>query len=188
MKKILAIASLSLTPFIVQAADTYEIDPSHTFPTFEVNHLGLSTFRGRFDKTSGTITLDLAKKTGSVDVTIDANSVSTGVAKLDAHLKNEDFFDTAKYPTITFKSTKFKFDGNDLDEVEGVLTMHGVSKPVTLDVDDFVCKPHPMTQRPACGANLEAKIKRSDWGITYLSPNVGEEVKLKIEVEAHQKK
>lgn len=187
MKKILAVATLSLAPFVVQAADTYEIDPTHTFPTFEISHLGLSTFRGRFDKTSGTITLDLAKKTGSVDVTIDANSVSTGVAKLDEHLKNADFFDTAKYPTITFKSTKFKFDGNELDEVEGLLTMHGVTKPVTLDVDDFVCKPHPMTQKPACGANLEAKIQRSQWGISTYSPNVGEEVKLKIEVEAMKK-
>jgi polyisoprenoid-binding protein YceI len=187
VKKLFAVAALSVASFAAQAADTYAIDPTHTFPTFEVNHLGFSTFRGRFDKTEGTITLDLAKKTGSVDVTIDANSVSTGVEKLDAHLKNEDFFDTAKYPTITFKSTKFKFDGNKLDEVEGNLTMHGVTKPITLDVDDFVCKDHPMTKKPACGANLEAKIKRSDWGITYLSPNVGEEVKLKIEIEAHKK-
>lgn len=187
MKKLFAVAALSVASFAAQAADTYVIDPTHTFPTFEINHLGFSTFRGRFDKTEGIITLDLAKKTGSVEVTIDANSVSTGVAKLDAHLKNEDFFNTAKYPTITFKSTKFKFDGNELDEVEGLLTMHGVTKPVTLDVDAFVCKAHPMTQTPACGANLEAKIKRSEWGISTYSPNVGEEVKLKIEVEAHKK-
>ncbi len=187
MKKLLAVAALSLTPFVVQAADTYEIDPTHTFPTFEISHLGLSTFRGRFDKTSGTITLDLAKKTGSVDVTIDVNSISTGVAKLDEHLKKPDFFDAAKYPTITFKSTRFKFDGNELDEVEGLLTMHGVTKPVTLDVDDFVCKPHPMRQTPACGANLEATIKRSEWGISTYSPNIGEEVALKIEVEALKK-
>lgn len=187
MKKIVAVAALSLAPFVAQAADTYEIDPTHTFPTFEISHLGLSTFRGRFDKTSGTIVLDLAKKTGSVDVTIDANSVSTGVAKLDEHLKKPDFFDTAKYPTITFKSTAFKFDGDELDEVTGDLTMHGVTKSVTLDVDDFVCKPHPMRQTPACGADLEATIKRSDWGISTYSPNIGEEVKLKIEVEALKK-
>lgn len=187
MKKILAVASLSLVPFIVQAADTYEIDPTHTFPSFEISHMGLSTFRGRFDKTSGTITLDLAKKTGSVDVTIDANSISTGVQKLDDHLRNPDFFEVAKYPTITFKSTRFKFDGNELDEVEGLLTMHGVTKPVTLDVDDFICKPHPMLKTPACGASLEAKIKRSDWGMTTYLPAIGDEVELKIGIEAHKK-
>jgi polyisoprenoid-binding protein YceI len=188
-KSLLAAVLLSAATLTAQAAEsTYKLDPTHTFPTFEISHLGFSTFRGRFDKTEGSITLDPAKKTGSVDVTIDANSISTGVAKLDEHLKNEDFFDTKKYPTITFKGTKFKFDGDKLDEVTGDLTMHGVTRPVTLDVDDFVCKQHPMLGIWACGANLEAKIKRSEWGISKYSPNVGEEVELKIEVEAHQQK
>ncbi|MDM4772384.1 YceI family protein [Solimonas sp. SE-A11] len=188
-KSLLAAVLLSAATLTAQAAEsTYKIDPTHTFPTFEISHLGFSTFRGRFDKTEGTITLDTAKKTGSVDVTIDANSISTGVPKLDEHLKNEDFFDTKKYPTITFKGSKFKFDGDKLDEVTGELTMHGVTKTVTLDVDDFVCKQHPMLGIWACGANLETKIKRSDWGISKYSPNVGEEVELKIEVEAHQQK
>ncbi|PPE75100.1 polyisoprenoid-binding protein [Solimonas fluminis] len=188
-KSLLAAVLLSAATLSAQAAEsTYKIDPTHTFPTFEISHLGFSTFRGRFDKTEGSITLDIAKKTGSVDVTIDANSISTGVAKLDEHLKNEDFFDTKKYPTISFKSTKFKFDGDKLDEVTGDLTMHGVTKPVTLDVDDFVCKQHPLAGVWACGANLETKIKRSEWGISKYSPNVGEEVELKIEVEAHQQK
>lgn len=188
-KSLLAAVLLSGATLAAQAAEsTYNIDPTHTFPTFEISHLGFSTFRGRFDKTEGTLKLDPAKKTGSVEVTIDVNSVSTGVAKLDAHLKNEDFFDTAKYPLITFKSTQFKFDGDRLDEVTGDLTMHGLTRPVTLDVDDFVCKAHPLAGVWACGANLETTIKRSDWGISKYSPNVGEEVKLQIEVEAHQKK
>lgn len=189
LKKLSAVLLLSGVAAVAQAAETsYVIDPTHTFPTFEISHLGFSTFRGRFDKTEGVITLDTAKKTGSVEVTIDVNSVSTGVPKLDAHLKKDDFFDAAKYPTITFKSTKFKFDGDELDEVTGDLTMHGVTKSVTLDVDDFVCKQHPLAGVWACGANLETKIKRSEWGISTYSPNVGEEVTLKIEVEAHQKK
>lgn len=190
MKKILAAAILlSATTLGAQAAESsYKLDPTHTFPTFEISHLGFSTFRGRFDKTEGTVTLDTAKKTGSVEATIDVNSISTGVAKLDEHLKNEDFFDAKKYPTITFKSTRLKFEGDKLDEVTGDLTMHGVTKAVTLDVDDFTCKQHPLAGVWACGANLETKIKRSDWGISKYSPNVGEEVKLKIEVEAHQQK
>ena len=187
MKKILAAALLTAATLSAQAAD-YKLDPTHTFPSFEISHLGFSTFRGRFDKTEGTVTLDTAKKTGSVEATIDVSSISTGVAKLDEHLKGEDFFDAKKYPTITFKSSKLKFDGDKLDEVTGDLTMHGVTKPVTLDVDDFNCKQHPLAGVWACGANLEARIKRSDWGISKYSPGVGEEVTLKIEVEAHQQK
>lgn len=188
-KTLLAALLLSATTLSAQAAEAvYTLDPTHTFPTFEISHLGFSTFRGRFDRTEGTVTLDTAKKSGSVEVTIDVNSVSTGVAKLDEHLKNEDFFDAKKYPTITFRSTKFKFDGDKVDEVSGDLTMHGVTRPVTLDVDDFNCKQHPLAGVWACGANLETKIKRSDWGISKYSPNVGEEVTLQIEVEAHQKK
>lgn len=168
------------------AADTYAIDPTHTFPSFALNHLGFSTFRGRFDKTSGTITLDVAKKTGSADITIDVASVSTGVAKLDEHLLKDDFFNAAKYPTITFKSKDFKFTGDKLTAVQGDLTMHGVTKPVTLTVTSFACKPHPLKKIQACGADAATTIKRSDWGISTYSPNVGEEVTLLIEVEAHK--
>lgn len=184
MKPLMLAAALAGTSFAAAAADTYQLDEHHTFPRFAIRHLGLSTFHGQFDQTRGTATLDLAKKTGSVEVTIDVASVSTGVAKLDEHLQSPDFFDAAKYPTITFKSTRFKFDGDKLDEVSGELGMHGVTKPVTLDVDDFVCKEHPMMKKPACGAELEAKIKRSDWGISTYVPLVGDEVELVIEVEA----
>jgi len=185
MKKILLAAALAATSFAATAApETYELEPTHTFPRFSISHFGISTFQGQFNKTSGTVTLDRAKKTGSVEATIDVNSISTGVPKLDEHLKSPDFFDAAKYPTITFKSTKLKFDGDKLDEVIGDLTMHGVTKSVKLDVDDFVCMDHPMTKKPVCGAEVEAKIKRSEWGISTYSPAIGEEVKLKIEVEA----
>ncbi|WP_028007304.1 YceI family protein [Solimonas flava] len=187
MKKMLVAALLASASFAAAAADTYDLEPNHTFPRFAINHLGFSTFHGQFNKTSGTATIDLAKKTGSVDVTIDVASISTGVAKLDEHLQTPDFFDVAKYPTITFKSSQFKFDGGKLEEVRGELTMHGVTRPVTLEVENFVCKDHPMTKKPACGADLEAKIKRSDWGITTYVPAVGDEVTLSIEVEAVKK-
>ncbi len=186
MKKILAAAILlSATTLSAQAAEsTYKLDPTHTFPTFEISHLGFSTFRGRFDKTEGTVTLDTAKKTGSVEATIDVNSISTGVAKLDEHLKNEDFFDAKKYPTITFKSTRLKFEGDKLDEVTGDLTMHGVTKPVTLKINQFTCKVHPMLKKEVCGADASAAFKRSDFGISYGEAyGFNMDVKLQIQVE-----
>lgn len=171
---------------IAQAADTYVIDPTHTFPSFEISHFGFSTFRGRFDKTSGSITLDLAKKTGSADISIDVASISTGVDKLNEHLKKDDFFDVAKYPTITFKSKQFNFRGDVLSTVTGDLNMHGVTKPVTLTVAAFTCKEHPLKKVQACGADASATINRSDWAMSTFSPNIGEAVTLHIEVEAHK--
>jgi polyisoprenoid-binding protein YceI len=184
MNKLLAAAALAVASAPAFAADTYVIDPTHTYPMFEVSHLGFSTTRGGFNKTGGTIVLDMAKKTGSVDIVIDATSLATPVPKLDDHLKNEDFFNVAKYPAITFKSNQLAFEGDALKSVTGDLTMHGVTRPVTLEVTHFVCKEHPMTKKPHCGADAHTTIKRSEWGITTYSPAVGEDVKLKIQVEA----
>ncbi len=179
------IAALLAVPCIALAApETYTIDASHTHPGFAISHFGFSTFRGRFDKTSGAITIDRDKKTLSADVTIDVNSVSTGVAKLDEHLKSPDFFDAAKFPTITFKATDLKFSGDKLSSASGDLTIHGLTKPVKLDVKNLKCGPHPLKKVPACGADLTATIKRSEFGVSAYSPNVGEEVALEIQVEA----
>lgn len=186
MLRILATLALSGVTLGAMAED-YTIDSNHTFPHFEIKHLGLSTFRGRFDKTSGTITLDTAKKKGSVEVTIDVNSVSTGVEALNDHLRKADFFDVEKYPTITFKSTEFTFADEELIEVAGTLTMHGVSKPISLQVNSFICTVHPMSKKPVCGADMETTIRRGDFGITYGSPNLGDEVTIRINVEANQK-
>lgn len=184
MKKLLAASALTLASFAAVAADTYVIEPTHTYPMFEIDHLGFSTTRGGFDKTEGTIVLDTAKKTGSVDITIHTDSLRTPVVKLDEHLKKDDFFNVAKYPTITFKSSKLGFNGDALSEVTGDLTMLGVTKPVTLTVTHFACKQHPMLKKQHCGADAETKIKRSEWGLSSYSPAVGEEVTLKIQVEA----
>jgi polyisoprenoid-binding protein YceI len=186
MKKLAALLLLLAAAAAVNAADTYVIDPAHTFPGFEISHLGFSTFRGRFDKTEGVITLDLEKKSGSADVTIDVASVSTGVDKLNEHLLKDDFFDAARYPTITFKSKNFRFNGDTLVEVSGDLTMHGVTKPVRLRVSSFTCKQHPLKKIQACGADISTTLRRSEWGISAYSPNIGEEVQLRIEVEAHK--
>jgi polyisoprenoid-binding protein YceI len=168
------------------APETYTIDSTHTFPSFEVSHLGFSTQRGRFNKTTGSIVLDRAAKKASVDISIDANSISTGLEKLEAHLRAEDFFDVTKYPTITFKSTGAKFKGDKLAAVSGDLTLHGVTRPITLTVTSFFCGPNPVYKKDACGADAVATLKRSDFGINYALPAVGDEVKLLIQVEAHK--
>jgi polyisoprenoid-binding protein YceI len=179
---LLLIAALATTNSY--AADTYTIDPTHSLQIFKYRHLGLSFARGRFDKTSGTITLDAAQKTGSADITIDVNSVNTGIAKLDEHLKGKDFFDAEQFPVISFKSTAFTFKGGKPVTIKGDLTVHGVTQPVTLKVTNFACKEHPMMKIPACAANATAQIKRSAFGVNGYVPAVSDEVELDLEVEA----
>jgi len=169
------------------AEETYKIDPVHSQPNFEVRHMGYSVQRGSFGKATGKITLDRAAKTGSVDVTIDATSIKTIDPRLDKHVQSEDFFNVAKYPTITFKSTKLIFEGDRVVGVDGELTMLGITKPVTLTVDNEVCGEHPINHKPMCGAQASATVKRSDWGMKYGLPRaVGDDVRLVIPVEAYK--
>lgn len=185
MKKLAALAvAASLSTAAFAAPETYIIEGTHTMPRFEYSHFGYSTQVSRFDKTSGTIILDRAAKTGSVDVVIDAKSVNTGYPLFNEHIQGEDFFDTAKYPTITFKSKALKFDGDKLASVDGDLTIKGVTKPVTLTVTSFHCMPHPMRKKDACGANATTKIKRSEFNAGKHAPYVSDEVTLTIPVEA----
>ena len=168
----------------VAASDSYTIDPHHTFPSFEINHVGYSTQRGRFNATSGSITLDRAAKKVEVNIIIDANSIDTGFDKLEEHLRKPDFFDVSKFPTIVFKSNSGRFDGDKLVALEGQLTMHGETKPVVLQVHNFKCGNHPFTKKPLCSADVTGEIKRTDFGIKYGVPFVGDDVKLFIQVEA----
>lgn len=183
-KPIAAAIAASMLALPVFAADAYTVDPSHTFPSFEVVHFGFSTQRGRFNKTSGKITLDRAARTGTVDIAIDAASISHGVPKLEDHLRGEDFFDVAKYPSITFRSKSLKFNGDSLASVDGDLTMHGVTKPVTLAVSSFRCAPHPMSKKEVCGADASVTVKRSDFGIKYAIPAVADDVRILLNIEA----
>ncbi len=173
-------------PFAAHAKDTYTIDPPHTYAHFTVNHLGFSTMHGRFDKTSGKATLDLAAKTGSIEVTIESASVSTGFAKRDDHLKSPDFFNVAEYPSITFKSKKFNFNGEVLSSIDGELTMLGMTRPVTLTVTEFKCGTNPMSKKYECGAGASAQIKRSEFGMKTFLPAIGDDVKLEFEIEANK--
>jgi polyisoprenoid-binding protein YceI len=171
-------------PLSAFAADSYTVDPNHTFPHFSINHLGFSTMQGRFDKTSGTVTLDRAAKTGSVEIAIESASVSTGFAKRDEHLRSPDFFNAAEFPAITYKSTAMHFKGDTPASVDGNLTILGVTKPVTLTIDAFNCGANPMSKKDECGAGASAQIKRSDFGVKFGLPAVGDDVKLVFEIEA----
>lgn len=181
--KFLTAALLAVSAVAANAA-TYNIDPTHTFPSFEADHMGLSVWRGKFDKTSGTIQMDLAAKTGSMDISIDAASIDFGLDKMNAHAKGADMFNTEKFPTVTYKGKNFKFEGEQLVAVEGELTMLGVTKPVTLKVNKFKCIMHPRYKREVCGADATAEFKRTDFGLNYATPAFAPEVKLAIQVEA----
>jgi polyisoprenoid-binding protein YceI len=165
---------------------TYDVDPGHTYPSFEADHMGgLSVWRGKLDKTSGTIVLDKDKSTGTVNVVIDTSSVDFGHEKLNEHAKSPDLFDVAKYPTATYKGTLVNFKNGVPTEVQGEFTLHGVTKPLTLHIDQFLCKPNPMTKKEVCGADATAIFNRKDYGMSF-----GEaygfkmDVKLAIQVEA----
>jgi polyisoprenoid-binding protein YceI len=184
--KHLAAAVLALGAASAFAADVYNIDPSHTYPSFEADHMGgMSVWRGKFDKTTGTIELDRAAKTGKMDITIDTSSIDFGLPKLNDHVKSPDMFDVQKYPTAVYKGKAIKFDGDKPVKVEGELTLHGVTKPVTLTIDKFKCMTHPMLKREFCGADATGSFKRTDFGIDY-GINYGflPDVKLAIQVEA----
>ena len=184
MKLQILIATLLAASATSAIAATYNIDPTHTYPSFEADHMGLSVWRGKFDKTSGTVTLDTAAKTGALDVKIDAASIDFGFDKMNSHAKGADMFNVEKFPTITYTSKSFKFEGDKLVAVDGELTMLGVTKPVALKVNKFKCIMHPRLKREVCGADASAEFKRSDFGLNYGLPNFSPEVKLAIQIEA----
>ena len=168
------------------APATYTIDPQHTYPSLETDHMGgLSTWRGKFNSTSGTIVYDKEGQTGSVDVKVDASSVDFGHDKLNEHVKNAEILDVAKYPsaTLTGKLTGFK-DGKPT-EVDGTLQLHGVTRPLKLKINSFLCKPNPMTKKETCGADASGTFNRDDFGVDFgKAYGFRQEVKLQIQVEA----
>ncbi len=174
---------LALGTATAQSA-TYSIDPTHTFVTWEALHFGTSTSRGRFDKKEGSIEFDRAGKAGKVDVTIDMASISTGVAPFDNHLRSKDFFDVANHPTARFVASGLTFDGSNVSQVTGTLTLLGKTGPVVLKGTRFNCYMHPFVKREACGGDFETTIQRSQWGSTYGLPGIPDNVRLVVQVEA----
>lgn len=179
----LAFAAIVSTPALA-APETYAVDSTHTFPRFSYSHFGYSTQLSRFDKTSGKVVFDKDAKTGSVDIVIDMKSVDTGFPTFNEHIQGEDFLDTGKFPTATFKSTKVIFDGDKPTAVEGNLTIKGVTKPVTLTLTSFQAMPHPMLKKDAIGANASTTVKRSEFNAGKYAPYVGDDVRIDVAIEA----
>jgi polyisoprenoid-binding protein YceI len=182
---LLGIAFGALAGGALAAPATYTIDPNHTYPTFEADHMGVSFWRGKINSSSGKITLDKAAGTGTVEVTMDMKSLDFGHQGLNDHAQTPDLFDTAKFPTATFTGKLVKFKDGAPTSVDGSLTLHGVTKPVTLTINKFVCKEHPMMKKEVCGADASTQINREDFGVAFgKQMGFGMGVTLRISVEA----
>lgn len=185
----LAVGLMTMISGAFAAESAYTIDPFHTYPNFKVSHLGFSSMYGRFNRTSGKMMLDPGKS-GSVEIVIEAASIDTGMQDKgpyprarDDHLRSSDFLNVAEFPQLIYKSKKIAFNG-DKATIEGDLTMLGVTKPVTLQVDRWKCGVHPMNKKDMCGFDAAGTLKRSDFGMTYGLPGIGDEMTLMIELEA----
>ena len=194
MKKFSLCAIAAAMPLAALAApESYTLDPLHTFPHFSVDHLGVSTMWGRFGKTTGKFTIDHAAKKASIELSVETASVDTGdnvrgsrPRARDEHLRTADFFNVQEFPHMTFKSINVKFAGDNPSEIDGQLTLLGVTKPLVLKVDRWICKDNPNNKKPMCGGNASGAFKRSDFGMKYAVPAVGDEIKLFIEVEGYK--
>jgi len=186
MKKTLFALALLATGFAAHAETaTYAIDPTHTYVTYEIQHFGTSTNRGRFDKKEGTVQLDKAAKTGKVEVTVDVNSANTGLAAMNKHLLSADILDGEKFPTVKFVGDKFVFDGDKVASVSGELTIKGKTGPATLKATNFNCYTSPMLKREVCGGDFETVIDRPYYGVDYgVAYGFSKSLKLVIQVEA----
>jgi polyisoprenoid-binding protein YceI len=186
MKKQLAslILAIAAAAPAFAAPETFTLDGDHSFPRFSYSHFGYSIQMSHFDKTTGTVVLDKAAKTAAVNIVIDTKSVNTGSTTFNEHIQGEDFLDTAKYPTATFKSSKVVFEGDKPVSIEGKLTLKGITKPVTLKVTGFQAMPHPMVKKDAIGANATVTVKRTDFNMGKYAPYVGDDVTIDIAIEA----
>jgi len=186
-KSLMALAAASsLLALASQAnAANYEIDPTHTFVTFEIGHFGASVNRGRFDKKEGTVAFDRAAKTGKVDISVDVTSINTGTDAFNKHLQSADLFDAAKHPKIRFVADKFSFNGDKVSQVAGTLTLLGKTQPVTLKANQFNCYENPMIKREVCGGDFEATIDRTQFGMNYgIDWGFPKDVRLVVQIEA----
>ena len=182
---VLASLAALLGASALAAPVTYNLDPNHTFPSFSADHFGgLSVWRGKFDSSSGKVIYDKDAKSGSIEVTVDMSSIDFGMPKLNEHAKSAELFDVAKYPTASFSGKFTKFNGATPTEAQGTLTMHGVTKPVTLTIDSFKCVQSPLVHKEVCGADANATLNRADFGVNYGDKyGFKMDVKLQIQVE-----
>ena len=190
LKRLMMIVLLvSVAPLSFGKPVTYEIDPNHTFPAFEADHMGgLSLWRGKINSTSGEIVLDKKNKTGSVNVVMEMLSIDFGHDEMNKRAKSDDMFDIQEFPQASYEGKLINFQDGAPTKVEGELTLHGITKNVDLEIKAFKCRLHPFKLREVCGADLRGNIMRDDFGIKYgkmLGFKMG--VALRIGVEAIKK-
>jgi polyisoprenoid-binding protein YceI len=172
---------------VLATNETYIIDPTHTYPSIEFPHMGISVWRGKFDKTSGTIVIDRTAKTGTVDIAVDPASINFGLKAMDDKARSEDFFNVAKYPTATYKGT-VKFDGDVPKSIVGEITLLGVTKPLTLTINSTKCIPHPMTGKELCGADAQGEVNWSQFGMKWSKFGEGEAGRLVMHIQVEGSK
>ena len=185
MKLYALLAAAVMAPAVCAAPVTYRIDPDHTFPSFEADHMGVSVWRGKFNKNAGTVIYDKAAASGAVDISIDTASVDFGQEALNKWAAGTEFFDSAKFGPARYKGKLAGFENGVPTQVIGELTLHGVTKPVTLQLALFKCLPHPMLKRELCGADAYGIFKRDEFGLVA-GKDYGfkMDVALRIQVEA----
>jgi polyisoprenoid-binding protein YceI len=167
------------------AVEHYDVDPNHTYPSIEFSHMGISIWRGKFNRTGGSIAIDRAARTGTVDIVIDIASINFGLAAMDEKARSDDFFDAARFPTATYHGT-IGFLGDRPGSVDGQVTIGGVSRPVKLTITLFNCIPHPLARKEVCGADAEGELNWSEFGMKMSRYGEGSagRVQLRIQVEA----
>ncbi len=164
---------------------SYAIDPAHSYPGFEIDHLGFSTQRGQFDRTTGFIELDQMVHSGRLEIHVDMASLDTGQDERDAVLKGADWFQVQRYPEMVYRSEHFVFDKDRPVAVEGILSLLGQTHPLRLEITRFKCGFNLAEKKRGCGADAQGLLRRSDYGMRTGLPFVGDEVKLNIQVEAY---
>lgn len=177
------IAACVITGHAMAAVEIYTIDPVHTYPSVKASHMHLSYWRGKFEKSSGSLMLDREHGTGTVNVTIDVGSVNFGFDRLNEAARSEKWFDIARFPTATYKSNTIAFKDGVPVAVDGLLTLRGITKPVLLKIDSFKCIMHPVFKREVCGADASGELNRVDFGMTS-DVEEGTKVILEIQIEA----
>jgi len=178
MTRLTALCLTALTTATQAAPATYNIDPTHTYPSFAADHMGMSKWRGKFNKTAGTITLDKAAGSGTVDITVDMDSVDFGLDLMNTKAKDAELFDTARYPQAHYRGRLEGFKDGAPSKVAGELTLHGVTKPLVITLNSFKCMTHPMLKRDWCGADAVATFNRADFGM-----DAGKDYGFKMDVE-----
>lgn len=184
----LALALTGTTVAAQAAAEHYEVDPMHTFPSLEFSHMGISVWRGKFDRSSGTVAINRMAQTGSVDIVVDTASINFGLKEMDEHARSPDWFDVDKYPTATYAGT-LQFSGGQPVAVDGKLSFRGQTRPLKLSLNSFKCIPHPIYKKEVCGADAQGELNWSEWGMTHSEYGKGEagRLVLRIQVEAQKK-